>query len=225
MRPGGTIVLSKPAANHKVTVGLNGQRTNIAVRAQAKVNARIHRTVRQQTRKAAAANPVGMGEGPRHHNPIIRLQGQRVDGIVGADPDRKTGIHGPVRIQPGDVVIGRPVKVSERAADDDPAIQLQGQGAHRVGRASAWIKRSVQGAVGVQPGDTVAGLAVDRGKVTRNEDLPSVKRRSRINRDGIHRTPDVDGRIKRRIDSAIVVQPHQRAVRVTVEIAEVAPYQ
>ena len=106
------IVLGKAAADDQHLIcRLNDQRVNGAIGAVTEVDGGNHCATRQQPRDTMAGDAAGRGELAGQHDPVIGLQRDGLNGVIGANPDivREDGVQRPVGIQAGDVVQATPL--------------------------------------------------------------------------------------------------------------------
>ena len=133
----------------------------------------------------SAAFGVERGKGATGDDFTVALEREAKDGGVGAGV--VSGVEGAVGVEAGDVIANRGADRAEGAADDDLAVGLDDDGRDLRGEAAGdvGVKRGVEGAVGIEPGEAVARggsgrvVGLEGRKKTADEDLPV-----RLERDG-----------------------------------------
>ena len=210
---------SETAANHDLLdaiARLEQDRGNEAVRAETEVDLRINRTIDVQPRQPAARHPRAPAEVTRQHNLSIRLQRDRVHRVVHAARNRRgeRRVERTVRIQARHVVVRHTVVTGEQTAEQNLAVRLEFDRAHRTVRArTRHVERRVPAAVHVQARDAESiSLAIDVREITADENLPVL-----LHRDGIDRPIRPGAGIERAIHRAVVVEPRQEVLRRAIE--------
>ena len=106
----------------------------------------VHAAIAEQACHAPAAGLVEFGKVAAHQDFFVILQldaehrvGLAVEEIIGAGAGIERRIHRPVRAQADEAVVARQIEIGERAADQQPAIRLEGQGVNHVGMARVRI--------------------------------------------------------------------------------------
>ena len=202
-------------ADDRPAIRLQHQRAHRAVRAEAAREARVQRTVRIQARDEIPIGPVHPREQAAQHHPAVILHRHRIHEVVHVRHEIR--IRRAVRVHPRHVGPRDPAHRGEETAEDGLAREEavgedEGHRAHRrvgPGEAeSADVEPGVERAVGIQPHEIGAAVAIESREIARHVGL-AVGR----DREGIDRAVEPGAQRIKTIDrpgrAFVVADPHQ----------------
>ena len=219
------VVKCEVAADQNLAVRLQGHGAHGAVRARADREAHIHRAVRVHARDAVARHAIDCREKSADDDAPVQLQRQRKHAVVESRAEVEGVVERAVRIRTAEVGAGDEIIRGEQTAEDDLAVGLRRDRAHRAVRAEAAVEGGVERAVNVQPRQPVHALhADDGGEVAADRELAGVGGQGRVRENGRSingARGNVPG-IKLRRGQAAAGQHHHSAALDSVEFLEVA---
>ena len=206
------------AARKHLAVGPHGEGVDRAVKADSRIKRDIHRTRRRQARETVPHESVDRREIATDQHLAIRLHGERLHAVVGADAHVERGVQRAVGVQPRHQRGGRAVEQGEITDDEHLAIRLQRDGIDLGVRAGADGEGRIDEAIEVQPHEVIARHAVDVGEEARREH-PAV----RLHDDADNRTVGHAAREPEEIiiEGTVGVQPRDAAAVGAVVLREV----
>src|SRR5207247_61185 len=116
-------------------------------------------------------------------------------------------------IEAGEAVESPAIEVGEGAAEDYAAIDLNGERADGIVSACARIEASIEGAIGVEAGDAIAGDAIDGGEIAADDNFASVNAVGRIDGDSQDGAVKGERGVEGAINGAIVIEASQTEAR------------
>ena len=134
------------AADNDFAIGLQGDGGDGAVSAAAKVDGRIDLPVRVEAGDATASDAAETSEVAANKNLAVELERDGIDRIVGAESGvlEEVRVERAIGIEASQVIASGVINVGERAANQDPAIRLNGDGAHGRIRTRAGVEGGVE---------------------------------------------------------------------------------
>src|SRR5581483_10198601 len=196
----------EPAADNHHVVRLDDDGGNKVVDSRPEVNRGIQRPVRIKPGDSSASHSAGLRISATEHNFLIFLHDDREYDIVGAPPWSEGWVDAAIGRQPGNMAQSRTVHGGEQAANDHASISLQINGADGIIRAGLRIEAGVQRTIGVEARDMIPRDAINRGKITADQDLPAVDVIGGIDLGRVNRPVCPQARVERCVNSAIVIE-------------------
>ena len=219
----GAVERGEAAANHDLldaVARLEQHRRDEAVRARAEVDGRIHRAINVQAGEAVAGDPGATREITGQHDLSVRLQRDRVHRVVQAAGDGRGEGHvrRTIGVETDHIVVRQSVVGGEETADQNLAVGLELDGAHRaVGPGTGDVERRVHRAVGIEPREVHrVGPAVDVREITGDQNLAI-----RLHRDRINRRVRPGAGAERAVHRAVGVEAGDEILRRAVERGEI----
>ena len=151
------IELGEVAAHQKVAVRLDPEGADGAVGAGAGGKGGVDCALGQEADEAVVGSVVEGGELAADQDLAVGLEGEGLDGVVGASADGQGVIQEAFGGQTGEVTAGGAVDLSEPATDQEMAVRLAKEGAHMAIGTFGGVEGRVQGAAGQQAGQPGAG--------------------------------------------------------------------
>ena len=181
----------------------------------------VQRTAGEEAGQAHAAGSVVVVEDAARHHLAIRLELERVHGVIKTHAHIVVRIKRPVRVDPGNRAARRGMIHAERAADDYLPVRLDGHRVDGAVRAQARVKIQIQRARFGKPGDAVARHAVELGEIARDIDH-AVARIALVQRQRPNRVVRAQPGIEAQVQGAVRVHAHDAVHVQVVEESEVA---
>ena len=213
-------------ADENLAVGLNRDRPHQAIRARPRVEQRINRAIRIQARDEVARGAIHQREQSTNQHPAIRLQRERIHGVVRPDERVERGVQRAIRIQARDEIAIGSVDPREQTTDHHAAVRLHHERTHGVvGTAvgtAAGIEGQIHGPIQIQPRHPVGIRAVEHAEISPDHGLADQQRNGRVGVDA-HRLHDrrAGADPKREVHRAILVELRNAVAQLPVHHAEI----
>jgi hypothetical protein len=132
------------AASEDGAIGLDGEGLHGAVEAGAGVESFVECAVGVKSGDAVAGNGIDLTEGSPDQDLSVGLQGDHCHGAIGMGRREETFIYGSAGQQSDDVRAGLSVDGSESATDDQPGIELPGDGVYGAIDSASDVKGRIE---------------------------------------------------------------------------------
>ena len=166
-----TVHRREDTAEENPSIRLQRQAAESSVRAGAKCSGGFNHTVGAEPGDVTVCHATHGSEATADQNFSVSLHGNFIDAAVRASAGSEAGVQRAVGVEPGDAAARHAADRGELAADQNFSIRLHGQTVNvAVGQRIEGVRRFHR-AVGIEPGEAIAGRAVDGSELSPNQNF------------------------------------------------------